>query len=132
MSVAVAHQISAKSNTVLTEAVREAAVRRCDLVVIHVTESLDLDLAEAQRRGLSADVARIVAENGIVDLGWEIRLATGDDIAAAVVELTASIGAQLLVIGARRRSPVGKALLGSAAQNIILDATVPVLVVKPT
>ena len=33
-------------------------------------------------------------------------------------------------IGARRRSPVGKAFLGSVAQTIILRANVPVLVVK--
>ena len=31
----------------------------------------------------------------------------------------------LLVIGARRRSPMGKAFLGSVAQNLILDADVP-------
>jgi nucleotide-binding universal stress UspA family protein len=36
----------------------------------------------------------------------------------------------LLVLGARRRSPVGKALMGSVAQTIILEANVPVLVVK--
>ena len=39
-------------------------------------------------------------------------------------------GPDLLVLGARRRSPVGKALLGSVAQTIILEASVPVLVVK--
>jgi nucleotide-binding universal stress UspA family protein len=40
------------------------------------------------------------------------------------------LGADLLVIGARRRSPVGKALLGSVAQTVILEAALPVLVVK--
>ena len=39
-------------------------------------------------------------------------------------------GPDLLVVGARRRSPVGKALLGSVTQTIILEASVPVLVVK--
>jgi nucleotide-binding universal stress UspA family protein len=39
-------------------------------------------------------------------------------------------GADLLVIGARRRSPVGKAFLGSVTQEILLDASIPVLVVK--
>ena len=34
------------------------------------------------------------------------------------------------MIGARRRSPVGKALLGSVTQTLILDADIPVLVVK--
>ena len=40
------------------------------------------------------------------------------------------VGADLLVIGARRRSPVGKAFLGSVTQEVLLDSAVPVLVVK--
>ncbi|WP_420095458.1 universal stress protein, partial [Brevibacterium sediminis] len=38
--------------------------------------------------------------------------------------------ASLIVIGVRRRSPVGKFLLGSAAQKIILEAPIPVLTAK--
>jgi nucleotide-binding universal stress UspA family protein len=38
--------------------------------------------------------------------------------------------AELLVVGARRRSRVGKLLMGSVTQSIILDADIPVLVVK--
>ena len=51
-------------------------------------------------------------------------------MADAVLALVERTKADLLVIGARRRSPVGKALLGSVAQTIILEANVPVLVVK--
>jgi nucleotide-binding universal stress UspA family protein len=36
----------------------------------------------------------------------------------------------LLVVGVRRRSPIGKAVLGSIPQRLILDAAVPVLSVK--
>lgn len=131
MSVAVAHQISSTGQQVLVHAVREAVLRQTNLVVLHVTESLDLDSAEAQRSGLSEDVQRAVDEVARGELKWEVRLTSSDDIADAVVEQAAEAKAEVLVIGARRRSPVGKLLLGSKAQRIILDADAPVLVVKP-
>ncbi len=41
------------------------------------------------------------------------------------------IDASAIVVGVRRRSPVGKLLLGSAAQQIILGANAPVICIKP-
>ena len=38
--------------------------------------------------------------------------------------------ADVLVIGVRRRSPVGKLVMGSVAQTILLDADYPVLAVR--
>lgn len=52
------------------------------------------------------------------------------DEADAVLDLGTENQASLIVVGVRRRSPVGKFLLGSAAQRIILEAEVPVLTVK--
>ena len=39
--------------------------------------------------------------------------------------------ADLVVVGIRPRSPVGKALMGSVSQRVILDAHCPVVAVKP-
>ena len=41
------------------------------------------------------------------------------------------LGAILIVVGYRRRSPAGKFLLGSDAQQILLEAPCPVLAVRP-
>ena len=131
MSVVVAHQVSPTGSLVLTQGAREANLRRTNLMVVHVVESLDLDQEEAQRSGLSDEIRQVVEEGGFTDLDWDVHLATGsDDLPGTVVELADQFDAELVVIGARRRSPLGKLLLGSSAQSIILDANVPVLVVK--
>lgn len=130
MSVALAHQVSPTSRLTMREAGREAAMRGTTLEVVHVVESLDLDLAEAYEGGLSGEVTDVLSEAGL-SVEARVHLATGeDDVAQAILTRVADVGAELLVIGARRRSPVGKFLLGSVAQTVILEADVPVLVVK--
>lgn len=133
MSVAVAHQASSSARTAaLQEGAREARARDTDLAVLHVVESLDLDMEEAYRHSLRDEVEAALAAVGASGLEWQLHLSTGQqDVAETVLELARTVGAQLLVVGARRRSPLGKALLGSVAQTLILEADVPVLVVKP-
>ena len=53
-----------------------------------------------------------------------------DHLADELLDLAGELDAELIVIGLRHRSPVGKMLLGSDAQDILLDATVPVLAVR--
>lgn len=50
-------------------------------------------------------------------------------VAEAVLDLTADIEADAIVMSGRKRSPTGKALFGSVTQSVVLDATVPVTVV---
>jgi nucleotide-binding universal stress UspA family protein len=53
------------------------------------------------------------------------------DVVATFESVVEATGARMIVIGLRRRSPVGKLVLGSDAQRILLEASVPVLAVKP-
>lgn len=50
--------------------------------------------------------------------------------AEEILSVADSVDAGLIVIGLRRRSPVGKLFLGSSSQQILLDARCPVVAVK--
>jgi len=134
MSVAVAHHTRSSSELALQEGARQAAYRGTGLVVVHVVESLDNDIAEANKAGISDAVEKALASVALPDVPWEVRLVAGGpdiaDVSEALLGAVGELAPDLLVIGARRRSPMGKAFLGSVAQNLILDVEVPILVVK--
>lgn len=133
MTVAVAHQAaSATKHIALREAAREAYLRGGGLAVLHVVEALDLDVADAYRSGLNQEIEESLIEVGAHDVTWEVHLSVADqNVAEKILELAESAQTEVLVIGARRRSPAGKFLLGSVTQTLILQAPMPVLVVKP-
>ena len=56
----------------------------------------------------------------------------GKDPASDLIEAAQEVQADLIVIGIRKRTPVGKLVLGSHAQSILLDSPYPVLAVKAT
>jgi nucleotide-binding universal stress UspA family protein len=87
---------------------------------------------------VSADVA---AEAAVREMtaraeasGVELRVQQAPhsgEIADEVLRVAQETDASVIVIGMRKRSPVGKLLMGSSAQRILLDADRPVLAVKP-
>ena len=133
MTVAVAHQGTNDSDHVLLEAVREASARGEALAVIHVRGAVDEDLEAAVSAGVSDAVERVTAKAGVPAVPYELHVAAGsaEDPTSALLDEVDAVKASILVIGARHRSPVGKAFLGSVSQQLILEADVPVLVVKP-
>ncbi len=65
------------------------------------------------------------------EIPHEVRQPTeGRSAADEILVVAGEIGADLIVIGVRRRSPVGKLVTGSTAQQILLDAECAVLSVK--
>lgn len=54
----------------------------------------------------------------------------GKSAVEEIDELVESLQASLLVIGLRKRSPVGKLIMGSVAQELLLTVSCPVLAVK--
>jgi nucleotide-binding universal stress UspA family protein len=130
MSVVVAYQGTAVGNLALKEAAKEANLRDVSMTVVNVPEGVDIDVIEANNVRLSNEIAKVLREGDGHDVEWTLQVITGEDAAEAVLDLVAGTDAELLVVGARRRSRVGKLLMGSVTQSIILDADIPVLVVK--
>ncbi|MFE5340285.1 universal stress protein [Isoptericola sp. NPDC056578] len=75
-----------------------------------------------------ADLAERLRGTGLPHV---VRQEMGRDVAEQVLDVAAELSARLVVVGLRHRSPVGKLLMGSVAQRILLTAECPVLAVKP-
>jgi len=129
MSVVVGYVPTVEGDAALTAAVREAGSREVPLVVIISERGHRFGTGPVELQATADDVRTRLDQTG---LRYEIRQTTrGRDVAEDIVDAATAHDAQLIVIGLRRRSPLGKLLLGSNAQRILLDAPCPVLSVKP-
>ena len=76
------------------------------------------------------DFAPIENAGNNTAIRWLGHRREDSDPAAELIDVSEELAADLIVVGLRRRSRVGKLLLGSNAQRILIDAEVPVLAVK--
>ncbi len=129
-TVVVGYVPKPEGEAALATAISEAKLRGSKLVVVNSNRGgneFDQDKARAADGDLEA-VRKTLDASGVE---YEIRqLVRGFEPAEDLIALAEANSAELLVIGLRRRSPVGKLILGSNAQRILLDAHCPVLTVK--
>lgn len=130
MAVVVGYVPTAEGRAALAQAAQECRLRNTRLVVINSQRggrSFDSEDAVRSEEELEEVRARLEAEG----LEHEVRqLVLGLEPAEDLIAVAEEVSADMIVIGLRRRSPVGKLILGSNAQRILLDAPCPVLAVK--
>lgn len=128
MTILVGYLDTPEGRAALDSGISEAVLRDQPLVVVN-----------SPRRGAPVDGDMLAPEqvSAIVDrasdrgVRVEVRQPLhGDSLAETLESVAREVDATLVVIGLRHRSPVGKLILGSTAQRILLDASVPVLAVK--
>lgn len=115
----------------LDRAIEEAKIRDARLVVVLSMwggRRTGLEEVEQARQAFAAAEDRLKAEGVTFDLRELVR---GKSPAQDLAHLAEEEKAALLVIGYRHRTKSGKYFLGSDAQDILLAAPCPVLLVRP-
>ena len=128
MTIVVGYIPTPQGLAAVDAAIVEARRRSSKLVVVNsgvlgdysgpsFADPKDLDALDAQLTELG--------------LEHEVRQMTrGLAPAEEILSVAAEAAADLIVIGVRKRSPLGKIVTGSTAQQVLLDATCAVLAVK--
>jgi nucleotide-binding universal stress UspA family protein len=112
----------------LEHGIAEAKLRETSLLVINSTSGEAYADPGFARPGEVHDVQERLADSG---LSFELTQPVGVDPVEELLDAMDRADAELLVIGIRHRSPVGKLLLGSVSQRLLLECHKPVLAVKP-
>jgi nucleotide-binding universal stress UspA family protein len=129
MSIIVGYRPTPEGTAALERALVEQTRRNTPLLVLHSTEPVD----ETTHPSLEQQIDALTARLTQAGVAHDIRSIDADaDPAEAILAAEAEAQAELIVIGIRRRSPLGKLILGSTAQRVILEADCPVLAVKAT
>lgn len=137
MNIVVGVTSRPESQVALDRAIDEAQLRGWRLVIVRTMgDGLSENPAQTQAWAKKVESARgdgdqLVASLKARGIDAEYRVEpVSRDAASILLGIAAEVDAGLLVIGLRRRSPVGKLVLGSVSQDVLLGANCPVLAVK--
>jgi len=124
MSVAVGYVASQEGRAALSAAIGEAALRKTALQIMG-------PVAGEASAEAESDIRNAITTAAAAGVQASLRPNQGTDAADFMIDASYEEDVELIVIGVRRRSPVGKLFLGSTAQRVILEAGCPVTAVKP-
>ncbi|KRE61543.1 universal stress protein [Nostocoides sp. Soil756] len=130
MTIVVGFVPTKEGRAALHRAVEEARGRSRRLVVINSNRG-SRDFNDETARLAEEELGELTKQLASEGLQVEVRqLVRGNEPAEDLIAVANETDADLIVIGLRRRTPVGKLILGSNAQRILLDAPCAVLAVK--
>lgn len=130
MAIVVGFIPTPEGEAALVRGALEARTRQTSLIVVSSKDpAREPDQAAVARFESELEkVKKRLADDG---LDHEVRrMDRGRMASEDLLDVAEETRADMIVIGLRRRSPIGKLILGSQAQQILLDAECPVLAVK--
>ena len=128
MTVVVGYIPTREGRVALAHAIDEARKQGSTLVVVNSSRG---DAPADQRFMVDDEVDQLSAELDAEGIDHVVvQSVRGRDAADEVIDAVEQHQADLVVIGLRRRTAVGKLIMGSTAQRILLGAPCPVLAVK--
>jgi len=128
MTILVAYVARPEGQAALDKGIEIAKRRNERLVVVNASpggtkeDASMIDVQESER------VEKLLRTAGI-DAEFK-QFVRGKSAVEEIDALVESLQASVLIIGLRKRSPVGKLIMGSVAQELLLTVSCPVLAVK--
>lgn len=128
MSVVVGYVPRPEGEAALSAGIRAARDLAVTLVVVNVESTHGVLGTEDPGQGQLETLTGVLERSGI---GHLLLHPVGDfDAAEEILKAADGHQARLVVLGIRHRTPVGKLILGSTSQRVLLEAQCPVLAVK--
>ncbi len=129
-TIVVGYLPSAEGRAALQAGILEGQRRSAKVVVVNSHKG---GLAFTSEDDTTNQAELDQVERTLTDAGVEhevLGLVRGREAPDDILDVVKQVSAELVVIGLRHRSAVGKLLLGSNAQRILLESPAPVLAVK--
>lgn len=129
MTIVIGYVPTPVGDAALDAGLAEAAAHGDDVVILNSPRRRSTVDGDLINETAAADLVARASEAGVT--ATVDHADHGDDLVETFRTVVERTSARMVVIGLRRRSPVGKLVTGSDAQRLLLDLDVPILAVKP-